>query len=116
MWTRSSALIWTTVAMRRKGEVPAARPQGDSARSSSRSPPPKLPALGVAAIQAGGATVHHHHRRRAAFRAELCAIGKMRLRKGIGLFGACFELCALFLDEFALMHIELRLLEQTDGL
>src|SRR5450755_3979744 len=75
-----------------------------------------LHTLRIAAIQAGGASVHHHHRGGAAFRAELCTIGKMRLRKGIGLFRACFELCALFPDQLALMDIQFGFLEQTDGL
>src|SRR5665213_3524614 len=75
-----------------------------------------LPALGVAAIQAGVATVHHHHRGGAALRAQLCALRKMRLRKGIGLLGSRLELRALFLHELALMLVQLGLLEQSDRL
>src|SRR3984885_9169894 len=40
----------------------------------------------------------------------------MRFRKRVGLLGASLEFRAFFLDQFALMDVELRLLQQTDGL
>src|SRR5450631_322632 len=76
----------------------------------------RLPALGLAAVQAGGAAVHHHHRGRAAFGAQLRAYGKMRLGEGIGLLGSGLEFRALFLHHLTLMHVKFGLLEQSDGL
>src|ERR1700694_726665 len=76
----------------------------------------RLPALGIAAIQARVAAVHHDDGSGAALRAELRAFGKMRFRKSVGLLGSRLELRALFLHELALMHVELGLLEHSDRL
>src|ERR1700736_2851532 len=75
-----------------------------------------LPALLVAAPQAGHAAVHHHYGGGGAFGAQLRAFGKVRLRERVGLLGTCFALGALLVDEFLLVLIELRLAHETDGL
>src|SRR6185437_11670688 len=90
--------------------------RGMATQAAGGGRPTALPALRVAAVQAGMAAVHHDHRGRAALGAELRAVGKMRLRKCVRLPGPRFEFRALFLHQLALVLVELGLFEQADRL
>jgi len=66
----------------------------------------KLPALALAARQAGLATVHLDDGGCAAFAAELCAFRVGGVRKRILLFPGLFKLSALFGDQLLLSRIQ----------
>ncbi len=73
-----------------------------------------LPALGIAARQAGHATIHRDDRRRTAFVAQLRAFRKFAVRERIALFLALFKLGTLLFEQLFLRFIKTWLDQHSD--